>query len=135
MSRDILPENMNIARIPTSLSDPNNNFFKVWLELMRPMHKLTNKEIDVLGFFLSKYFELRGSISDEELLVKVLLSLETKREIKDGLNMSTSHLHVVLSKLKKLNILTDKGINKKFIPSLKHGGTSYGLMFLFEISP
>ena len=132
MTKDGLPENMNIARIPASLTDLNRNFFIIWLELMRPMHKLSDKEIEVLGFFLKKYFELSKNITDDKLLIGVLLSLETKKELKEALQMSTSHLHVVLSKLKKRKILSPEGINRKFIPSIKLDKGSYGLMFLFE---
>lgn len=132
MTKDGLPENMNIARIPASLTKLKRNFFIIWLELMRPMHKLSDKEIEVLGFFLKKYFELSKSISDDKILIGVLLSLETKKELKEALQMSTSHLHVILSKLKKQKILSPEGINKKFIPSLKLDKSTYGLMFLFE---
>lgn len=133
MNKEILKEPSDIARIPTSLTSTSNNFFRLWLEFMRPLHNLSAKESDVLSFYLSKRFELSRSITDEELLNSVLFSMEVRKELKETLNMSTSHVHVVLSKLKKVGILTKKGINRKYIPKVKLDRDNYMLIFLFEL--
>ena len=133
MNKEILKEPSNIARIPASLTQPNNNFFRLWLEFMKPLHNLSAKESDVLGFYLTKRFELTKSITDETLLNSVLFSMEVRKELKESLNMSTSHVHVVLSKLKKVGILTKDGINRKYIPNIKLDKDNYMLIFLFDL--
>ena len=39
----------NALRLPTSL---DGNFFKLWIEFLRPLHKLTNREIDFIVSFI-----------------------------------------------------------------------------------
>ena len=41
----------NIIRIPTSL---NGKFFKYWFEFLKPFHKLTDREIDVITSFVKQ---------------------------------------------------------------------------------
>jgi len=124
--------NLNIARVPTNLRDKRKNFFRIWLELMRPMHKLTSKEIEVLAAFLQKRLELSKSIIDSNLLDQTLLGTEIRKQIREELNLSATHFHVIVTKLKKAGIIVNNRIDKKYIPNLKGDATSYKLVFLFE---
>lgn len=132
MKKGILPDNLNIARVPTSLEFGKGNFFSKWLELMRPMHGLATREIDVLAALLQRRYELSKSITDETLLQKVVLSSESKREIRNMLEMSATHMNVVFNKFKQNKIIMEYSINKKYIPKLDINKTSYGLVFIFE---
>lgn len=127
-------KNQNIARIPSKLSGPNANFYKYWLEFMRPMNKLTSKEIDVLAVLLLKRFELSKSIIDSNVLDTILLGAEVKRQIREDLKLSANHFHVVISKLKKVGIIRDNQINKKFVPNVEQDATGYKLTLLFDFS-
>ena len=124
--------NLNIARIPTSWSDKRRNFFRIWLELMRPMHKLTSKEIEVLAAFLQKRLELSKSIIDNNILDQTLLGTEIRKQIREELNLSATHFHVIVTKLKKAGIIVNNRINKRYIPNIKGDTESYKLVFLFE---
>ena len=46
------------------------SFFRIWLEFLRPFHKLTERETDVMAAFLKHRFELSKVVSDQEVLDK-----------------------------------------------------------------
>ena len=42
----------NVIALPTSLED--GNFFRLWVEFLKPLHHLTDREMDVITAFLKK---------------------------------------------------------------------------------
>lgn len=121
----------NIIRIPSSVS---RDFFKHWLVVLKPYHKMTDKEIDIVACFLRKRYELGEKISDPELLDKFLMSEETKKEVREECGMPLSYFQVLMSRLKKRGVLVESRINPKFIPRIKRGDDNFQLLFLFDFS-
>ena len=58
----------NVIRIPTS----QKKFFRYWYEFLKPFHKLTDREIDVITAFTYERYLLSKVISDEDILDKVV---------------------------------------------------------------
>lgn len=121
----------NIIRIPSSVS---KDFFKYWLVVLKPYHKMTDKEIDIVACFLRKRYELSEKISDPELLDKFLMSEETKKEVREECGIPLSYFQVIMSRFKKRGVLVEGRINPKFIPRIKRGEESFQLLFLFDFS-
>lgn len=119
----------NIIGIPSSLQ---GNFFNLWLQFLRPLHGLTDGEIKVVAAFLKERYELSKSITDPVILDKVTFSSEIKDKIKKEYGLTNAYLLVVLSKLKKKNILTVNGITPKLIPRVDNPN-SYTLMIAFNL--
>ena len=71
----------NILSIPTSLSSQTNNFFRYWVEFLKPLHHLTDREMDVTTAFLRKRYELSKDILDPIKLDKYLMNEDTKAEM------------------------------------------------------
>ena len=105
--------NQSIIRIPTTLG----KFFRVWCEFLRPLHHLTDREMDVIAAILRKRHEMSKSISNEDLLDQVVLSKEVKIEYRKELNLSIQHFNCVMKKLKDAKVVdsTNK-INRRIIP-------------------
>ena len=121
----------NIIRIPTSL---NGNFFRIWVEFLTPLHKLTNREKDVVATFIKIRFELASSIKGEALLDKVLMNNDTKARIREECGISDAFFHVILSKLKKNKVIVDGRLNPRFIPrNLKPGDNTFQLLLYFDL--
>lgn len=133
MAKGCLPDQANIARIPVSIAEGLLIFYRYWLELMRPMHKLTVKEMDILAYLLTKRYEFMESISDERLANKILFGSEFKAEMRKELNLTPTHLHVVLASFRKKNVISEEGINRKFIPKVDKDKGEYALVFLFDL--
>lgn len=120
----------NLVRIPCSL---DKDFFKYWFVFLRPFHNLTDREIDVVVSFLKYRFELSQKISDKDILNKVLMGEDIKRQIREENNISLQHFQVIMGKLRKKNVIIDNKINPKFIPNLQEGDDKFKLLLLFDI--
>lgn len=119
----------NIIKIPIT---QDIKFFRCWLELLTPYHKLTPREIDVAAEFLNKRFELSKSITDNNLLDKILMNEETKAEIRKICGVNSAHFQVIMGKLRKAKFIVDNRVNYKFIPKNLHmGDKAFQMLFYF----
>lgn len=121
----------NVIRISTSLK---GNFFRIWIEYLTPLHKLTNREKDVVAAFIRARFELSKSVTDDTLLDKIVMSDDIKNQIKADCHISDAFFQVILGKLRKTSIITDGKINPKFIPKrVKEGDRTFQLLLNFDL--
>lgn len=121
----------NVINIPTSLK---GTFFKYWLKFLLPFHNLTDREMDVAAAFLLKRFELAKVISDVNILESVLMNEDTKKKIREEVNVKHQHFQVIMSKLRKSKIIVDNKLNPKFIPKVKEENGNFKLMLLFSFT-
>lgn len=117
----------NVISIPTSFDD----FFRYWFNFLKPFHKMTDREIDVISALLKKRFALSKVIQDKRLLERITLSDDTKREVRQECGLSTAHFQLILSKLRKKGAISEEGINPKFIPKISEKGDHFQLLLLF----
>lgn len=120
----------NVIRIPTSL---DSKFFRYWFEFLRPFHKLTEREIDVITSFVKQRYELSKVIKDNEILDRVTMSEDTKRKVREECNMSLPHFQVIMGKLRKSKVIIDNKINPRFIPNIKEDSGIFQLLLLFDL--
>lgn len=118
----------NISRIRLGREE----FFKTWLIVLKPFHKLTDRLINVAAMFLEKREELSRTIKDESVINKIIMTRETKNEIRDKSNLTKSHFQMVMTKLRRSGFITKNGINMKYIPDIQQSDNSFGLFFHFE---
>lgn len=122
----------NVVRVPCKL---DGKFFKYWFDFLQPLHNLTEREKEVAACYLRKRFELSQSISDENILNKYLLSQEITKQIKEECNLKTSHLQVVLTKLRKNGVMIENdAINPKFIPKITQDKNSFSLLIYYDFN-
>lgn len=122
----------DIISIPVSLE---GNFFRYWIEFLQPFHHMKSREMDVAAALLKERYLLSKVISDDAVLDKITLSLDTKKKVMAEYNLTSSNFHVVLTKLRKANFIINNRINKKFIPNdIKEGDSSYRLLFNFAFT-
>lgn len=114
-------------------SSLNGKFFRIWLEFLRPFHKLTERETDVLAAFLKERFELSKVVSDQEVLNKLTMSEDTKKKVREDCGISQAHFQVIMTKLKKSKIIKDGRIEPKFIPRVLNDEKSFQLLLVFEL--
>jgi hypothetical protein len=121
----------NIIRIPASLE---GSFFRYWFEFLRPFHKLTDREIDVIACFAKQRYELSKVIKDNEILDSVTMSDDTKKKVRQECNISLTHFQVMMCKFRKNNVIIDNRINPKFIPNITEDNGYFQLLLLFDIN-
>lgn len=119
----------NVVRIPTSLE---GNFFRYWFEFLGPFHKLTEREVDVITALVKHRYVLSKVIKDDEILDKVVMSDDTKRQVREECNMSLAHFQVIMGKLRKSKVIIGNKINKKFIPNVPEDAKDFKMMLYFE---
>lgn len=122
----------NVVRVPCKL---DGKFFKYWFDFLQPLHNLAEREKEVAACYLKKRFELSQSISDDNILNKYLLSKEITKQIKEECNLKTSHLQVVLTKLRKNGVMIENdAINPKFIPKITQDKNSFSLLIYYDFN-
>lgn len=122
----------NVVRVPCKL---DGKFFKYWFDFLQPLHNLTEREKEVVACYIKKRYELSQSITDENILNKYLMSKDIEQQIKEECNLKTTHLQVVLTKLRKQGIITQDGaINPKYIPKVDPTKNSFSLLIYFDFN-
>lgn len=114
-------------------SSLNGNFFRMWLEFLRPFHKLTERESDVMASFLRQRYELSKVVSDQEILDKLIMSEDTKKKVREDCGISQVHFQVIMTKLKKSKMIDNGKINPRFIPRVDKDTKSFQLLLSFEL--
>lgn len=109
------------------------SFFRIWLEFLRPFHKLTERETDVVAAFLKERYLLSKVVSDQEILNKLTMGEDTKKKVREACNISQAHFQVIMTKLKKNNVIDNGKINPRFIPRINEGDKSFQLLLSFEL--
>lgn len=120
----------NAIMVPTSL---DGKFFKFWLEFLRPFHKLTDREIEVVASLLKHRYELSKKIKDPELLEDISMNEDTKRKVREEVNISSTHFQVMMSKLRKNKVIVNGRIEPKFIPKINEDDNVFQLLVAFKL--
>lgn len=119
----------NVIRIPAS----QKKFFRYWYEFLKPFHKLTDREIDVITAFTYERYNLGKVISDEDILDKVVMSEDTKKKIREEYKVTPAYFQVIMGKLRRNGLIVNNKINPRFIPNITEDNGSFKLMLLFDI--
>ena len=105
-----------------------------FLMITKPMHKLTNQEINVLSALLYEYLLNKQNFKREEDLWKYVFDYDTKQKIKDKLDMGNAVFQNILTALRKKKVLVDNRIIALFIPNIEKTDEAFELTFRFLIN-
>ena len=111
---------------------PDGDFFRYWVEFLRPLHELTKREMDVLAEFLKVRYNLSREIINSDRLDRVLMSEETKRDIRRTCGISAKHFQVIMSKFRKNGVIRDGKIHLNLIPTITEEGVGLMVHFSFK---
>lgn len=124
-------KNTTAVSVPTDL---NLQFFKYWVEFLRPLHKINPRDVDVMALLLYKRHQLSKVIHDEKVLNTTLMSSKIRKEIRTELNVSSSYFQVMLKHLRDKKAIIGDQINPKFIPKLDDTLGDYKLIVQFSFN-
>tara|TARA_R110000796_G_scaffold236214_1_gene355438 strand:+ start:8881 stop:9249 length:369 start_codon:yes stop_codon:yes gene_type:complete len=114
-------------RIPCN----KRNFFKRWLLITKPFHKIRPRQIEVLTEILYHHDMLKDDYKDEIELWKVIFDYSTKLKIRNDLNIEDHIIQNSLSILRKSGIIKNNKVIDRYIPIIKNN--KYELKFEFII--
>ncbi len=103
----------NIIRIPMSVDEVSRS----WLIMLRPMHKLSGKSLDMATLILDKMLALRkaGRAAPDDMFI----SPKSKAELKSRLGITDAYMRVIFTRLRKAGFIRPDGtVNKRFIPDI-----------------
>ena len=123
---------IKIKSNPKLKMSPDGDFFRAWVEFLKPIHNLTSREMDVLAVFLKKRYELSKVIIDSDTLDSVLMSERTKGEIRRECGVSAKHFQVIMSKFRKNGVVVNNKIFLNLIPSINKEGVGLMIYFSFK---
>jgi predicted acylesterase/phospholipase RssA len=130
VERRTTPKPNNIVTVPTS---EDLDFFKWWCVFLRPFINLTNREIDVIASFLKQRWELSKNISDPAILDTMVMSEMTKNKVIEECNITQQHFYVVMSNLRKNNVIVNNTINPRLVPNIRKDDDGvFQLLILFK---
>jgi hypothetical protein len=115
----------------TTIPNKDSEFFRAWLEVMRPLHGLASKEMDFAAAFLKKRYELAKTMTDDRLIDRVLFDAETKNAVAESLGISYSYMQYIFKKMRECGMIREKRINPQFLPAYE-GGKQVRWMFIFK---
>lgn len=120
----------NVISIPASIE---GRFFRYWIEFLKPFHKLSDRESEVLASLLKQRYELSKVVSDQEILNKLIMSEDVKKTVREECGISQTHFQVIMTKLKKNKVIDNGRINPKFIPRIDEDSDNFQLLLSFEL--
>lgn len=115
----------------TTIPNKDGEFFRAWLEVMRPLHNLASKEMDFAAAFLKKRYELAKKSSDNKLIDGALFNIETKKEVAESLGISYSYMQYIFKKMRECGMIKGKTVNPQFLPAYEPG-KPVRWMFIFQ---
>ena len=92
--------------------------FKAYLQILNPILKLKDKEIEVLSSFLSIWYINR----DKENLDKLLFSTPVRKMIRRSIKMSEASFNNHITMLRKKKMIIDKKLNSNILNGIKDQG-------------
>lgn len=113
--------------IPTT----SNEFIRAWLEVMKPLHKMTSKEMDYAAVLLKKREEIAKEVSDQGLIDKLLFDEDTKEAVRIEAGVSQPHAKAILYSMKNKGVIVGKRISPRYIPLWKRG-EPFRWVFMFK---
>lgn len=110
----------------------NDKFYRQFLEVLRsvpPISKLRPKELDVLSELLRQHNLLKDY--PEEHRNSIVLSMESKKEIREKIGISADSFNNNMSMLRKYKILDSDNRLNKFFNGIDFNG-KFELNFIFK---
>ena len=94
-------------------------FYKWWLTFIKSFVNLTDKERDVMASFLNQRNMLSRDIKDDAVLDTLLMTEDIKKKVISECNITLQHFYVVMSTLRKKNVIRNNRITPEIIPNVR----------------
>lgn len=107
------------------------SFFRRWLIITSPFHKLKPRQISVLTEILYYYDIMKDSFDNDDDLWASVFDYSTKMKIRENLKIEDYILQNSLSLLRKSGVIKNNKVIDKFIPTVIND--RYKLEFEFII--
>ena len=108
-----------------------DNFLRGFIELMRPLHKMTSREMDYAAALLEVREEIAKEVTDQNKIDKLLFDEEVREIIRKKANVTPDYAKALVYGMKRKGFIVGKRINPMYIPS-RVEGKPFRLMFVLK---
>ena len=92
--------------------------FKAYLQILNPVLKLKDKEIEVLSNFVSIWYKNKGN----ENIEKLLFSTPVRKMVRKSIGMSEASFNNHITMLRKKKMIIGKNLNPTILNGIKDTG-------------
>ena len=121
--------NINVQNLAVN----EERFFLIWLTILQPFIKLTNKETELLAKLLYHRYLISKEVKNKEMLDELLFSKIIRKKIMIELNIKEYAFNNTLSFLRNKNMIINNSINKKVIPVITEPFDNFKLVYNIDI--
>ena len=109
----------------------NSEFIRAFLEITKPYHKLSAREMDVAAVFIRRRYTIAAETSNADHIDKILFNKDTKKSVAAEAGITMDHFKTVLYKMRKHNVIQGNIINPTYLPNWQQG-KPFRYMFIFN---
>ena len=91
---------------------------KAYLQILNPVLKLKDKEMEVLSNFLSIWYKNK----DKDSIDKLLFSTPVRKMVRKSIGMSEASFNNHITMLRKKKMIVDKKINSSILQNIQNTG-------------
>lgn len=121
--------NIKIANLNVKIK----TFFFRYIEFLKPFHKLSPQQCNVLALLLYYHYKFSKEITNNKVLWKEVFDYDTKQLIIEELGISVAQIENILTQLRKKNVVIDKKISELYIPNIKNDSKTFSITYNFNI--
>jgi hypothetical protein len=104
-----------------------------FLNITKPMHKMTDQEIKIITLFLYYYNQEKENFVREADLWKFIFDYDTKLKVREELGISNPVFQNILTSLRKKKVIQDNKITSYYLLNIKNNDDAFELIFRFNI--
>jgi hypothetical protein len=123
--------NNNIQHINAT----EEQFFKLWIQMLRPFLKIRQQEEDQLSKMLYYRYKILCSIDDKSLADSILFSEENRKNMREELKYEVYTFNNNLTILRKKKLIIGKTINLAIVPNVEKGFENFNFTYAISIKP
>ncbi len=105
-----------------------------FLNITKPMHKMTEQEIKIVTLFLYYYNEEKSNFAREADLWKHLFSYDMKLKIREKLGINNPVFQNLLTSLRKKKVIQDNKISSYYLLNINADDEAFELIFRFNLN-
>lgn len=115
------------------MSVTEEQFFKLWLNMLQPFLKLRQQEIDLMAKLLYHRYIISESTSDKSMIDFFLFSSDNRKKMRQELKFEIYTFNNNLAILRKKNLILGKSINKQIVPSVEKPFENFKFTYSIDI--
>ena len=115
------------------MSVTEEQFFKLWLNMLQPFLKLRPQEIDLLAKLLYHRYLISESVADKNMVDFFLFSSENRKKMRAELKFEVYTFNNNLNVLRKMGLVIGRKINKKIVPSIEKPFDNFKFTYSIDV--